>query len=100
MTDSQDDVEAVVIDLLRTVAELPQDYPVPSDLEIFGPGRRFLDQIQIDSLMFIEVVSQLSDRYGLTLDPLPLEDLTTIRALASFVRSELMRAYESPSPHL
>jgi len=90
---NREEIEKAIVEAIRIVTDLPPDYPVPTDLVIFGSERHLLGGIEIDSLYFTELIVALSATYELTFEALDVEDASTVQSLANHIHNELQRSF-------
>ena len=76
-TSAHPDVLKAIADVLDEVAGTPRDQVVPE--------ARFAEDLEVDSLTMVEVVTACEDRFGVRIPDEKLEELRTVGDAADFI---------------
>jgi acyl carrier protein len=60
--------------------------------ETVTPGKRFVDDLDIDSLSMVEIAVAAQDKFGVEIPDERLKDLKTVQDVINYVRNSTVKA--------
>lgn len=75
------EVAALVIRCLDLSDFTPETFPL--DALLFGPAEQ--GGLEFDSIASLEIISNLSDHYGLPFDDLTRDDMMSVNSIAAYI---------------
>ena len=75
---NREEIQNAVKDIIQTVA--PDE-----DLAHLEPGRKLREQIELDSMDFLDIVMELRKRYGVHVPEADYKELATLEGCASYL---------------
>lgn len=75
------EVAGIIIRCLDLSEYTPETFPL--DALLFGPGEQ--GGLELDSIASLEIISNLSDHYGLPFDDLTRDDMMSVNSIAAYI---------------
>ena len=79
---TREEIQTAVIDIIQTVA--PDE-----DLTHLKPGEKLREQIELDSMDFLDIVMELRKRYGVHVPEADYKELATLDGCVSYLAPKL-----------
>ncbi len=76
---TKDDIKSIV---LKIIAEIAPD----EDLSDIEPGLRLRDQLELDSMDFLDIVMELRKQYGIEVPESDYQELASLDSCAKYLK--------------